>query len=158
MAEADGNRTRLTEMLGHDSFEDCARHQTRNASGATLGAASGRTDGGLARVGGSGRGLGRAYARRVTTTELPQRLTQGTVAYQEQPNRRAGRRSQAQSPEQHVETLDRNQAANEDHYHVIGLQAASSPKALAVSRPYAGELLEIKPERHNRELLRRRDA
>ena len=76
MAEADGNRTRLTEMLGHNSFEDCARHQTRNASGATLGAASGRTDGGLARVGGSGRGLGRAYARRVTTTELPQRLTQ----------------------------------------------------------------------------------
>jgi selenide,water dikinase len=37
MAEADGNRTRLTEMLGHYGFEDRARHQTRNASGATLG-------------------------------------------------------------------------------------------------------------------------
>jgi hypothetical protein len=36
VAEADGNRTRLTEMLGHNSFEDCARHQTRNASGVTL--------------------------------------------------------------------------------------------------------------------------
>ena len=32
MAEADGNRTRLTEMLGHYGFEDRARHQTRNAS------------------------------------------------------------------------------------------------------------------------------
>ena len=34
LAEADGNRTRLTEMLGHYGFEDRARHQTRNASGA----------------------------------------------------------------------------------------------------------------------------
>ena len=34
MAEADGNRTRLAEMLGHYGFEDRARHQTRNASGA----------------------------------------------------------------------------------------------------------------------------
>jgi hypothetical protein len=32
LAEADGNRTRLTEMLGHYGFEDRARHQTRNAS------------------------------------------------------------------------------------------------------------------------------
>ena len=32
MAEADGNRTRLTEVLGHNGFEDRARHQTRNAS------------------------------------------------------------------------------------------------------------------------------
>ena len=37
MAEADGNRTRLTEMLGHYGFEDRARHQTRNASAVTLG-------------------------------------------------------------------------------------------------------------------------
>jgi selenide,water dikinase len=32
VAEADGNRTRLTEILGHYGFEDRARHQTRNAS------------------------------------------------------------------------------------------------------------------------------
>ena len=32
LAEADGNRTRLTEMLGHYGFEDRARHQTRYAS------------------------------------------------------------------------------------------------------------------------------
>src|SRR5205085_1837395 len=37
LAEADGNRTRLTEMLGHNGFEDRARHQTRYASGTTLG-------------------------------------------------------------------------------------------------------------------------
>jgi len=36
MAEADGNRTRLTEMLGHNGFEDRAHHQTRYASAATL--------------------------------------------------------------------------------------------------------------------------
>jgi hypothetical protein len=35
-AEADGNRTRLTEMLGHNGFEDRAHHQTRNASTASL--------------------------------------------------------------------------------------------------------------------------
>src|SRR3954470_22265217 len=34
MAEADGNRTRLTGMPGHYGFEDRARHQTRNASAA----------------------------------------------------------------------------------------------------------------------------
>ena len=33
VAEADGNRTRLTGMPGHNGFEDRARHQTRNASG-----------------------------------------------------------------------------------------------------------------------------
>src|SRR5699024_11857511 len=32
MAEADGNRTRLTEVLGHYGFEDRAHHQMRNAS------------------------------------------------------------------------------------------------------------------------------
>ena len=32
MAEADGNRTRLTGIPGHNGFEDRARHQTRNAS------------------------------------------------------------------------------------------------------------------------------
>jgi len=32
MAEADGNRTRRTEILGPYGFEDRARHQTRNAS------------------------------------------------------------------------------------------------------------------------------
>ena len=31
-AEADGNRTRLTEVLGHHGVEDRARHQTRYAS------------------------------------------------------------------------------------------------------------------------------
>jgi hypothetical protein len=36
MAETDGNRTRLTGMPGHYGFEDRARHQTRNASEATL--------------------------------------------------------------------------------------------------------------------------
>ena len=36
MAEADGNRTRLTEMLGHNGFEDRAHHQTRYASGVSL--------------------------------------------------------------------------------------------------------------------------
>ena len=41
MAEADGNRTRLTGMPGHYGFEDRARHQTRNASGSTLGRAPG---------------------------------------------------------------------------------------------------------------------
>ncbi len=34
MAEADGNRTRRTQVLGPYGFEDRARHQTRNASGA----------------------------------------------------------------------------------------------------------------------------
>jgi len=33
VAEADRNRTCLTEMLGHDGFEDRAHHQTRYASG-----------------------------------------------------------------------------------------------------------------------------
>jgi len=32
VAEADGNRTRLTEMLGYYGFEDRARHLTRYAS------------------------------------------------------------------------------------------------------------------------------
>jgi hypothetical protein len=32
LAEADGNRTRLTGIPGHYGFEDRARHQTRNAS------------------------------------------------------------------------------------------------------------------------------
>lgn len=32
MAEADGNRTRLTGVAGHNGFEDRARHQTRYAS------------------------------------------------------------------------------------------------------------------------------
>jgi hypothetical protein len=32
VAEADGNRTRLTGIPGHYGFEDRARHQTRNAS------------------------------------------------------------------------------------------------------------------------------
>ena len=32
MAEADGNRTRQTEILGLYGFEDRARHQTRYAS------------------------------------------------------------------------------------------------------------------------------
>jgi hypothetical protein len=41
LAEADGNRTRLTELLGHNGFEDRARHQTRNASIATLELAAG---------------------------------------------------------------------------------------------------------------------
>ncbi len=36
MAEADGNRTRRTQMLGPYGFEDRARHQTRNASAVTL--------------------------------------------------------------------------------------------------------------------------
>jgi hypothetical protein len=36
MAEADGNRTRLAEMLGHNGFEDRAHHQTRYASVASL--------------------------------------------------------------------------------------------------------------------------
>ena len=36
MAEADGNRTRLTEMLGHNGFEDRAHHQTRYASEVSL--------------------------------------------------------------------------------------------------------------------------
>jgi hypothetical protein len=36
LAEADGNRTRLTEMLGHNGFEDRAHHQTRYASTCTL--------------------------------------------------------------------------------------------------------------------------
>ncbi len=36
MAEADGNRTRLTGIPGHYGFEDRARHQTRNASAASL--------------------------------------------------------------------------------------------------------------------------
>jgi hypothetical protein len=36
MAEADGNRTRRTQLLGPYGFEDRARHQTRNASGASL--------------------------------------------------------------------------------------------------------------------------
>ena len=34
MAEADGNRTRRTQVLGPYGFEDRARHQTRNASAA----------------------------------------------------------------------------------------------------------------------------
>ena len=34
VAEADGNRTRLAEMLGHNGFEDRAHHQTRYASAA----------------------------------------------------------------------------------------------------------------------------
>ena len=38
MAEADGNRTRLAEVLGHNGFEDRARHQTRYASGCNLAA------------------------------------------------------------------------------------------------------------------------
>jgi selenide, water dikinase len=42
MAEADGNRTRLAEMLGHNGFEDRARHQTRYASAWSL-YESGRT-------------------------------------------------------------------------------------------------------------------
>ena len=32
VAEADGNRTRRTQLLGPYGFEDRARHQTRNAS------------------------------------------------------------------------------------------------------------------------------
>jgi L-seryl-tRNA(Ser) seleniumtransferase len=36
MAEADGNRTRLTGLPGHYGFEDRARHQTRYASGVTV--------------------------------------------------------------------------------------------------------------------------
>jgi L-seryl-tRNA(Ser) seleniumtransferase len=36
MAEADGNRTRLTGLPGHNGFEDRARHQTRYASALTL--------------------------------------------------------------------------------------------------------------------------
>jgi hypothetical protein len=36
LAEADGNRTRLTGMPGHNGFEDRARHQTRYASTDTL--------------------------------------------------------------------------------------------------------------------------
>ena len=36
MAEADGNRTRLTGLPGHNGFEDRARHQTRNASAVTV--------------------------------------------------------------------------------------------------------------------------
>ena len=36
LAEADGNRTRLTEMLGHNGFEDRAHHQTRYASVVSL--------------------------------------------------------------------------------------------------------------------------
>jgi selenide, water dikinase len=43
LAEADGNRTRLTEMLGHYGFEDRARHQTRNASAHTVGGLGRRT-------------------------------------------------------------------------------------------------------------------
>ncbi len=37
MAEADGNRTRLAEMLGHIGVEDRARHQTRYASTGIVG-------------------------------------------------------------------------------------------------------------------------
>ena len=36
LAEADGNRTRLTGMPGHYGFEDRARHQTRYASAVNL--------------------------------------------------------------------------------------------------------------------------
>jgi selenide, water dikinase len=36
MAEADGNRTRRTQLLGPYGFEDRARHQTRNASAGHL--------------------------------------------------------------------------------------------------------------------------
>ena len=36
MAEADGNRTRLTQLLGHNGFEDRDRHQTRTTSALTL--------------------------------------------------------------------------------------------------------------------------
>ncbi|MDX6307236.1 MAG: hypothetical protein QOI06_282 [Nocardioidaceae bacterium] len=39
VAEADGNRTRLTEMLGHNGFEDRAHHQTRYASVDSVGTA-----------------------------------------------------------------------------------------------------------------------
>ena len=39
MAEADGNRTRLAEMLGHIGVEDRARHQTRYASTGIVGRA-----------------------------------------------------------------------------------------------------------------------
>jgi L-seryl-tRNA(Ser) seleniumtransferase len=42
LAEADGNRTRLTGMPGHYGFEDRARHQTRNASDERLGRAVSR--------------------------------------------------------------------------------------------------------------------
>ena len=38
LAEADGNRTRLTGMPGHNGFEDRAHHQTRYASALTLAA------------------------------------------------------------------------------------------------------------------------
>jgi len=47
VAEADGNRTRLTGMPGHYGFEDRARHQTRNASALTLETRSRRATGGL---------------------------------------------------------------------------------------------------------------
>lgn len=32
LAEVDGNRTRLTEILGHIGFEDRGGHQTPNTS------------------------------------------------------------------------------------------------------------------------------
>jgi L-seryl-tRNA(Ser) seleniumtransferase len=47
VAEADGNRTRLTGMPGHYGFEDRARHQTRYASGVSLGASGVRDDGSM---------------------------------------------------------------------------------------------------------------
>src|SRR5699024_1872883 len=36
VAEADGNRTRLAELLDHNGFEDRARHPTRYASASSL--------------------------------------------------------------------------------------------------------------------------
>ncbi len=50
MAEADGNRTRLTEVLGHNGFEDRARHQTRYASALTLGCRFSALGGGYCRL------------------------------------------------------------------------------------------------------------
>ena len=58
-AEVDGNRTRLAEVLGHVSFEDCGGHQTPDTSQARSPAQANPT-----------------YRGPVTTTATPVRLTQ----------------------------------------------------------------------------------
>src|SRR5262245_16665947 len=74
MAEADGNRTRLTGMPGHNGFEDRARHQTRYASGVTIRRVVGRLT--RSKSNGSGCELSRRseHNERVTATDV--RLTQ----------------------------------------------------------------------------------
>ncbi len=72
MAEADGNRTRLAELLDHNGFEDRARHQTRYASGGQRSRSPSATDGRP-----RSRDAGPATLAPVTTATYPDlRLTQ----------------------------------------------------------------------------------